>query len=108
MTKEQTFLTESFETAQNRAQAEQFAYDVDAPGLIEVTNQSHETPAAHQYVVSIDYGTLDAFPSEDNEDDAEDCDCDGLNGFPCWSCVKTGRKELPNEPRFSFSLRSHR
>jgi hypothetical protein len=32
-----------------------------------------------------DDGTLDAFPSEDDEDDAklEDCDCDGLNGFPC-------------------------
>ncbi|WP_227379678.1 SWIM zinc finger family protein [Haladaptatus halobius] len=78
--------------------------------------ESHENPAAHQYVVSIDDvtdelmactcphhvhrtgyckhmaavenatddGTLDAFPSED-EDDAEPagCDCDGLNGFPC-------------------------
>ncbi|WP_435158831.1 SWIM zinc finger family protein [Haladaptatus sp. DFWS20] len=41
--------------------------------------------------------TLDAFPSE-VEDDAEpeNCDCDGLGGFPCWPCVHTGRKELPN------------
>ncbi|WP_227380433.1 hypothetical protein [Haladaptatus halobius] len=45
-----------------------------------------------------DDGTLEAFPSEDSEDDAEpeDCDCDGLGGFPCWPCVQTGRKELPN------------
>jgi uncharacterized Zn finger protein len=45
-----------------------------------------------------DDGTLDAFSSEDNEDDAEleDFDCDGLGGFPCWPCVKTERKELPN------------
>ncbi|WP_435158584.1 hypothetical protein [Haladaptatus sp. DFWS20] len=41
-------------TAQNRAQAEQFSFDVDAPGLVEVTNESHENPAAHQYTVSID------------------------------------------------------
>ncbi len=34
----------------------------------------------------------------DDEDDAEpeECDCDGLDGFPCWPCVKSGRKELPN------------
>ncbi|ODR79565.1 hypothetical protein BG842_06580 [Haladaptatus sp. W1] len=99
------------------------------PGLIEVTNESHENPAEHQYVVSIDDvteelmactcphhihrnafckhmaavenatddGTLNAFPSEDEDDtNPEDCDCDGLNGFPCWPCVRTGRKELPN------------
>ena len=42
------------ETAQQHAQAEQFAFDVDAPGLIDVTNQSHDKPAAHQYPVAID------------------------------------------------------
>ncbi|MCO8245464.1 MULTISPECIES: SWIM zinc finger family protein [unclassified Haladaptatus] len=46
-----------------------------------------------------DDGMIDAFPAEDN-DDAEpgdcDCDCEGLGGFPCWPCVQTGRKELPN------------
>ncbi|WP_190303868.1 SWIM zinc finger family protein [Haladaptatus sp. R4] len=121
---------EADETAQKRAQWEQFSFDVDAPGLIEVTNESHENPAEHQYTVSIDDvteelmactcphhvhrnafckhmtavenatddGTLEAFPSEDNEDDAEpeDCDCEGLGDFPCWPCVRTGRKELPN------------
>jgi hypothetical protein len=40
---------------------------------------------------------LDAFPSEDEADtEPDNCDCDGLNGFPCWPCVRTGRKELPN------------
>ncbi|WP_139136249.1 SWIM zinc finger family protein [Haladaptatus sp. W1] len=44
-----------------------------------------------------DDGTLDAFPSEDdNETKPEDCDCDSLGGFPCWPCVRTGWKELPN------------
>ncbi|GAA0242682.1 hypothetical protein ACFFQF_19740 [Haladaptatus pallidirubidus] len=45
-----------------------------------------------------DDGTLDAFPPEDDKEDAEpeDYDCDGLDGFPCWPCVQTGRKELPN------------
>ncbi|GAA0250542.1 SWIM zinc finger family protein [Haladaptatus pallidirubidus] len=121
---------EAAETAQKRAQWEPFSFDVGAPGLVEVTNESHENPTDHQYTVSIDDvthelmactcpyhihwtafckhmaavenaiddGTLDAFPSEDSEDDADpnDCDCDGLGGFPCWSCVRTGRKELPN------------
>ncbi|WP_227380236.1 SWIM zinc finger family protein [Haladaptatus halobius] len=47
------------ETAQKRAQWEQFAFDVEAPGLIEVTNESHDTPADHQYTVSIDDVTED-------------------------------------------------
>jgi hypothetical protein len=42
-------------------------------------------------------GTLNAFPSEDDNDiEPEDCDCDGLGDFPCWPCVRAGRKELPN------------
>ena len=45
---------EADETAQKRAQADQFAFDVDAPGLIEVTNERHDKPADHQYMVSID------------------------------------------------------
>ncbi|WP_435157892.1 SWIM zinc finger family protein [Haladaptatus sp. DFWS20] len=45
-----------------------------------------------------DDGTLEAFLSKD-EDDAEpedyDCDCGGLNGFPCSPCVRTGRNLSP-------------
>ncbi|WP_227357443.1 hypothetical protein [Haladaptatus salinisoli] len=40
-------------------------------------------------------GTLNAFPPEDDTE-PEDCDCDGLGDFPCWQCVQTGRKVLPN------------
>ncbi|EFW91145.1 SWIM zinc finger domain protein [Haladaptatus paucihalophilus DX253] len=120
---------EADETAQKRVQWEQFSFDVDAPGLLTVTNESHENPADHQYTVSIDDvtdelmactcphhahrnafckhmaavetaiddGTLDAFPSEDDDEtEPDDCDCDHLGGFPCWPCVRTGRKELPN------------
>ncbi|WP_458188879.1 SWIM zinc finger family protein [Haladaptatus sp. NG-WS-4] len=129
MSTKQSAALEADEAAQKRAQAEQFSFDVDAPGLIEVTNENHENPAAHQYTVSIDDvtenlmactcphhvhrnayckhmaavetatddGTLDAFPSADEADaELEDCDCDGLGDFPCWPCVRTGRKELPN------------
>ena len=49
----------SDETAQNRAQAEQFAFDVDAPGMVDVTNESYDKPADHQYTVSIDDVTED-------------------------------------------------
>jgi hypothetical protein len=45
---------EADETAQNRAQAEQFAFDVDAPGFVEITNESYANPADHQSVISID------------------------------------------------------
>ena len=127
MSTKQSVALEADETAQNRAQADQFAFDVDAPGLIKVTNERHETPAAHQYTVSIDDvtndlmactcphhvhrnavckhmaavehatddGTLDAFHTEDDAE-LENCDCDGLDGFPCWPCVRAGCKELPN------------
>ncbi|MFH5801038.1 hypothetical protein [Haladaptatus sp. CMAA 1911] len=41
--------------------------------------------------------TLDIFLSEDEADtEPDNCNCDGLGGFPCWPCVRTGRKELPN------------
>ncbi|WP_227379665.1 hypothetical protein [Haladaptatus halobius] len=45
--------------------------------------------------------TLTAFPSKDDETDEdnaepEECDCDGLGGFPCWECVRTEPTELPN------------
>ncbi|WP_458208785.1 SWIM zinc finger family protein [Haladaptatus sp. NG-SE-30] len=43
-----------------------------------------------------DDGTFDAFPSEDDDAEPDDCDCDGLGDFPCWPCVRTGRKELSN------------
>jgi hypothetical protein len=29
------------------------------------------------------------------EDKPEECDCGELSDFPCWSCVRQGRKELP-------------
>ncbi|MFC6787123.1 SWIM zinc finger family protein [Halobaculum halobium] len=25
----------------------------------------------------------------------EDCECDGLDGFPCWACVDAGRRTVP-------------
>ncbi len=101
--------------------------------MIEVTNESHENPAEHHYVVTLDDvtgdalactcphhvhrtafckhlaavetvrddGTLTVFPLDDDETDENEretaeCECDGLGGFPCWECVRTGCKELPN------------
>ncbi|WP_458190955.1 SWIM zinc finger family protein [Haladaptatus sp. NG-WS-4] len=96
--------------------------------MVDVTNESHDNPANHQYVVTVDdvtnelmactcphhvhrsafckhmaavenateEGTLNAFPTEDDETEPEDCDCEGLGDFPCWPCVRMGRKDLPN------------
>ncbi len=51
---------EADETAQKRAQWEQFSFDVEAPGMVEVTNESHDNPAEHQYVVTLDDVTGEA------------------------------------------------
>ena len=29
------------------------------------------------------------------DDPPEGCDCDDLGAFPCWECVRTGRRDLP-------------
>jgi hypothetical protein len=42
------------ETAQKRAQWEQFDFDVEAPGMVEVANESHDNPAEHHYIVTVD------------------------------------------------------
>jgi hypothetical protein len=41
--------------------------------------------------------TLEEFGSDDRDDDRPDeCDCDELSGdFPCWPCVRDGRRDLP-------------
>ena len=31
------------------------------------------------------------------QEDDEECDCDELDDFPCWHCVETGRRELPDD-----------
>lgn len=28
---------------------------------------------------------------------SDECDCAELEEFPCWECVRTGRKNLPND-----------
>jgi hypothetical protein len=41
--------------------------------------------------------TLESFVT-DRDDDSPECDCDELSGdFPCWPCVRDGRRDLPGE-----------
>lgn len=41
--------------------------------------------------------TLESFVTDD-ADDSPECDCDELpDDFPCWSCVRDGRRDLPGE-----------
>ncbi|GAA0260625.1 SWIM zinc finger family protein [Haladaptatus pallidirubidus] len=54
MSTKQSTAREADETAQKRAQWEQFRFRVEALGQVEVTTESHENPAEHQYTVSID------------------------------------------------------
>lgn len=97
------------------------------PGLIDVTNESHENPADHQYTVSIDDmtedamactcphhvhrsafckhmaavatatddGTLEAFPSEENEDERVSGPYKGYDKYgnvdhTDWTCADCG------------------
>jgi hypothetical protein len=43
--------------------------------------------------------TLEEFGADDRDDDRpEDCDCEELPGdFPCWLCVRDGRRDLPSK-----------
>jgi hypothetical protein len=92
----QTAARDADETTQNRAQTEQFVFDVDAPGLIDVTNElmvrtcphhvHRNAYCNHMAAVenAIDDGTLEAFLSEDDNDaEPNNCDCEDLGGFPC-------------------------
>ncbi len=65
--------------AQNRAQAEQFVFDVDASGMVDVTNELIACTCPHHVhrnayckhmaavATATDDVTLDAFPSEDDD-----------------------------------------
>ncbi len=44
---------EADETALQRAQAEQFGFRVEAPGIVEVTNESNENPTEYQHIVNL-------------------------------------------------------
>ncbi|WP_345413213.1 hypothetical protein [Haladaptatus pallidirubidus] len=64
--------------------------------------------ASCKYMVAVenetDEGTLKAFSSEDSEDDAkpEDCDCDGLNGFPAGRAFVRDEKNCRTNHGFSL------
>ncbi|RBI60754.1 SWIM zinc finger family protein [halophilic archaeon] len=34
--------------------------------------------------------------TEPADESPENCDCADLGGFPCWECVRTGRRDLHN------------
>lgn len=37
------------------------------------------------------------FATPDESEENNDCDCDKLSGdFPCWECVRTGKREIPS------------
>ncbi|KAB1184807.1 MULTISPECIES: SWIM zinc finger family protein [Haloferax] len=77
-------------------------------------DQRYTGPCKHRIAVAIRRSILDAVeqmqmvadggavtdeqPETGVEDDAtpDDCDCDVLDDyFPCWACVDSGRRELP-------------
>lgn len=54
--------------------------------------------AAVAGTVAADGGTATEDGCHDKvADDDSDCDCDDFrDGFPCWECVRTGRRDLPD------------
>ncbi|WEL28023.1 SWIM zinc finger family protein [Haloferax volcanii] len=78
-------------------------------------DKSYSGPCKHRVAVAIRRPILDAVeqmqmvadggvvtkeqPETGVEDDEapDNCDCEMLDGdFPCWACVDSGRRELPN------------
>lgn len=57
--------------------------------------------ASREQPVRVDGGvTVEDFGADDSDDDRPECDCDcgELSGdFPCWPCVRDGRRDLPGE-----------
>ncbi|WP_076431431.1 SWIM zinc finger family protein [Haladaptatus litoreus] len=55
--------------------------------------------AATDYSLVADGGVQIENNPENHADDSDtdqsaDCDCSGLGGFPCWPCVRSGRRSL--------------
>jgi len=43
-----------------------------------------------------DRTSMEVDRDDENGEPEHDCACDGLpDGFPCWECVRTGRREVP-------------
>lgn len=132
-----------------RAQYEAFEFEIQETDIL-VRNCSHEIPADHEYLVTVQQGIpiacecpadehaetackhrvavairepvlsavterpsvvadggtkptpgqptdrADSSAVTEDEDGPGDCDCSELDSeFPCWECVRTGRRELP-------------
>ncbi|MCO8242988.1 SWIM zinc finger family protein [Haladaptatus sp. AB643] len=41
--------------------------------------------------------THDSDTEDSDTDQPAECECDELGDFPCWPCVRTGRREIPDE-----------
>ena len=70
-------------TTIKRAQWEAFEFDLEAPGLIRVTNASHSEPDDHSYLVNVENG----------EPVACQCRAFQYNGGPCKHCVAIAIRE---------------
>lgn len=72
-------------------------------------DEQYDSACKHRVAVAIRTPLVDATtlrsdgggsPTTDPEIHAADetpdeCDCSDLDGFPCWYCIRTGRRELP-------------
>ena len=68
---------------------------------------AYDTPCKHRVAVAIRPRILniatkaqavtDGGVATVAQQDDDECDCDGLDDFPCWHCVETGRRELPDD-----------
>ena len=75
-------------------------YDGACKHRIGVAIRTPLLQAATDHSLVADGGTQIEKESEthvEDSDQPEDCDCDGLGGFPCWPCVRSGRRDLPEE-----------
>ncbi|WP_266080638.1 hypothetical protein [Haladaptatus caseinilyticus] len=77
-------------------------YEGTCKHQIGVAIRTPHLQAATDHSLVADGGTQIENNPEANAEDSDcdqpaDCDCDGPGGFPCWPCVRSGRRDLPDE-----------
>jgi hypothetical protein len=77
-------------------------YDGACKHRVDVAIRTPLLEAVAKHSLDADGGTQTAREPNHNAEVSDpnqpaDCECDELGGFPCWPCVRTGRRDLPDE-----------
>lgn len=69
-------------------------YAHELPTQERVAPRASVRQATHEQVT-----ILEAIAEDRSEEEEDQCNCGEIIDFPCWPCVRDGKKELPGEDR---------